>query len=183
MRLVFDGTAFLSDAMDILRNTLSKVNNDFYAKADEPDSKISEAKLSGAEIEAVCEFYADAIMDSFGTGSLMDAENKFWDDYMSSGLYNPKRSSRPGDYIRGRPPGEYTDIYGNPATSSGKRAGIKIENQTEGKGRFKPKPASRKIQNAESFLFNAGHHKLEQEVERALDAWLSANYTKYFRMV
>lgn len=182
MKLVFDGNSLVNDAINILRDTLNKVNLNFYTKAGEPDSKIEEAKLTGTEIEAVCEFYANAIMDSFGTGSAMDRGNKFWDDYMASGMYNPLRSGKLGGAILGRKAGTYINIFGESATSSGRFVG-KDDVAQDLEGRIKPRNPTRKIQNAENFIFNDGHHLLEQEVDRALEQWLSANFSKYFRTI
>lgn len=177
MKLQFNAGAFIADAEKILIETLNKVNSEFYSKAGEADSQIYPAYVEGDKISAICEFYADAIMDSFGTGRLADTGNKYWDDYLGSGLYNPVRNTAPGTPIVGRKAGEYTNIYGEKSESSGKRAGLNVE------GVYRPIPASRKIQNAESFLFNDGYHRLEQEVERAFDSWVSQNYSKYFTVV
>lgn len=65
-----------------------------------------------------------AIMDEYGTGSLMDPLNPALDDYMSGNLWNPVR----GDYaIAGRQEGWYTNIFGKRAYSSGAYAGRGVE--------------------------------------------------------
>lgn len=68
-----------------------------------------------------------AVIDSWGTGSKMDTSNPALNDYLSSGLYNPARPNVPGAPITGRPAGEYTDIFGEQAHSSGALAGINLE--------------------------------------------------------
>lgn len=65
-----------------------------------------------------------AIIDSYGTGSKMDKNNPFLNEYRQSSYYNPARY---GYEIVGRPKGEYTNIFGEEDYSSGKSVGRNLE--------------------------------------------------------
>lgn len=68
---------------------------------------------------------ADAIMDSYGTGSEMDKTNPFYMSYRHSSLWNTVRRGTVD--IVGRPRGFYIDIYGRKRYSAGKMEGISLE--------------------------------------------------------
>lgn len=107
-----------------------------------------------------------AIMDSYGRGSLMDKSNPFLADYMSSELFNPLRQ---GYAIVGREAGDYTNIFGEQAQSSGAFAGSDIERVV------RPIAPSKAFQQA-LIWFKAGNRidKRLQECIRSFD------YSKYF---
>jgi len=65
-----------------------------------------------------------AVMDEWGTGSLMDLQNPFLDDYWNSDLWNPARRDTA---IRTRPEGEYTDIFGERQYAKGNNPGFNLE--------------------------------------------------------
>ena len=84
-----------------------------------PEGKES---LHADEIEVLGNFItaqvvggAYAAMDNFGKGSLMDENNPALESYKNSGLWNPVRHDTT---IRGRPKGQYTNIFGETETST-----------------------------------------------------------------
>lgn len=65
-----------------------------------------------------------AVMDEWGTGSKMDLNNPFLDQYRNSDLWNPARKDTA---IRTRPQGEYTDIFGEKRYAKGNNPGFNLE--------------------------------------------------------
>ena len=94
--------------------------------------------------------YAMAIMDSYGTGSKMDKNNPFLNEYMNSSLWNDLRT---GYEITGRKKGTYKNIYGATDYSSGSMAGENVESIA------KPTTPSYAFQNAEIWFFQGGRTK------------------------
>lgn len=88
-----------------------------------------------------------AAMDEWGTGSLMDTSNPAFPSYRASELWNP---ARPDTAIRGRPAGEYTDIFGQRKTSTGKRAGRLLEKSPK----FAPQAPSHAMRDAMRWMEN-----------------------------
>lgn len=84
--------------------------------------------------------YANAIMDSYGTGSQMDTSNPFLSEYKNSDIWNDLRT---GNAIVGRSKGRYKNIYGSIRYSTGSMAGKNIEN------RIKPRSPSYAFQHAQ----------------------------------
>lgn len=70
---------------------------------------------------------AHSILDSWGTGTLMDTSNPALNEYLSSAYYNPSRPFTPGAPITGRPEGEYTNIFGETEYSTGAMEGLNLE--------------------------------------------------------
>lgn len=65
-----------------------------------------------------CIFYADAIVDSYGTGSLADTGvGSFWKEYTAQKGANGFNPSRTTKYISGRP--RVTRIFGESVTALG----------------------------------------------------------------
>lgn len=87
---------------------------------------------------------ARSIMDSYGTGTAMDKDNPYLEEYMNSDLWNDLRT---GYAVVGREKGAYTNIYGDIDYSSGRMAGNNVENIT---GVQQPSFA---FQNAEIWFF------------------------------
>lgn len=88
-----------------------------------------------------------AAMDEWGTGSLMDTSNPAYPSYRASELWNPARHDTA---IRGRPAGEYTDIFGQRKTSTGKRAGRLLEKSPK----FAPQAPSHAMRDAMRWMEN-----------------------------
>lgn len=119
---------------------------------------------------------ADAIMDSYGTGSLMDKANPALEQYMDSVLFNDLRGVNPGLPIMGREAGEYTDIYGERRVSSGRMAGRNLERN------LNPMEPSGAFQDAEAFLLADGRMaKAMRETVRAFFAQVRREPGRYFR--
>mgnify|MGYP003498757091 FL=1 len=106
---------------------LEEYYNEIYSKmktqkAKEGLTKMSETEENLIRIKIIGD--ANAIMDSYGTGSTMDKNNPYLQEYMNSELWNDLRQ---GYAIVGRAEGDYTNIYGNTAYSSGRMAGENVE--------------------------------------------------------
>lgn len=88
-----------------------------------------------------------AIMDEFGTGSLMDSSNPALDVYRNSPMWNPARRD---NKIRTRPDiGGQVDIFGNPISGRGK-GGFDLESA----GLATPIPPSYAIKTAMRWMQN-----------------------------
>jgi len=88
-----------------------------------------------------------AVMDEFGTGSLMDMNNPALNDYKNSELWNPARTDT---IIRTRPAGTYTNIFGETRVGHGK-GGFDLEQKG---GIYSPTPPSHAIENALRWMAN-----------------------------
>lgn len=93
-----------------------------------------------------------AILNEFGTGSLMDRSNPALSEYMNSWLWNPARE---GYEIVGRPEGWYVDFFGGTRYSSGSREGQNIED------RFPPTPPTHGMEVTAAWML---HEKRPQKV-------------------
>lgn len=111
-----------------------------------------------------------AVMDSWGTGSLMDKENPALPGYIGSELYNPARAAAPGAPITGRPEGPYRNIFGETVLSSGAMEGLNLEEFPGSPVR--PRSPSFAFQNAEKWFAAGGRvwAELEKETGRFWDA-------------
>ncbi|MGB9791512.1 MAG: hypothetical protein ACPLTR_02910 [Thermacetogeniaceae bacterium] len=97
-----------------------------------------------------------AVMDNYGRGSLMDTSNSALEAYRQSELWNP---ARPDTYIRGRPPGTYTDIFGRQRISSGRAEGRNLENLEA----YAPWPPSKALQVATQVMEQGRFREIIQE--------------------
>lgn len=126
---------------DDLRNEISdcvdKLSLRYYSEVEsalrisEARSDISIERLTDSDKNIIVSRIiggAYAIVDSWGTGSLMDTNNPSWNDYAESEYYNPSRPKSSGTQIVGRPAGEYMDIFGNAQISTGALEGRNLEN-------------------------------------------------------
>jgi len=77
----------------------------------------------------------------------MDTSNPAYPSYRASELWNPARHDTA---IRGRPAGEYTDIFGQRKTSTGKRAGRLLEKSPK----FAPQAPSHAMRDAMRWMEN-----------------------------
>lgn len=112
--------------------------------------------------------YADAIIDSYGTGSLLDTSNEALSSYKSSALWNPLRL---GNQIVGRRKGTYRNIYGELSYSKGNMAGRPIEHIV------KPKAPSYAFQNA--WIMYVKGKRIQELITLAVNEWCR-NCSKYF---
>lgn len=88
-----------------------------------------------------------AVMDEYGTGSLMDENNPFLDEYRNSNLWNPARHD---NKIRTRPKGTYVNIFGETVVSNAPVAGVDLE----ALGVFSPTPPSHAMKTAMRWMEN-----------------------------
>ena len=112
---------------------------------------------------------ANAIMDSYGTGSEMDKTNPFYMSYRHSSLWNTARRGTVA--IVGRSKGFYIDIYGKKRYSTGRREGINIEDY------YAPMSPSYAFQRAEVW-FTQGN-KDNEVISRHITMWIKGMY-QYF---
>lgn len=123
---------------------------------------------------------AFSVLDSWGSGSLMATDNPALQDYMNSDLWNPARSKNPGAPITGRPEGKYTDIFGEPAYSSGAMEGLNLEQMPNSP--IKPQAPSGAFQDTDSW-FVAENTMVEvvQEKTREFFNGVLRNSARYWR--
>lgn len=103
-----------------------------------------------------------AVLDEFGVGHMLDKDNPALESYKNSNLWNPLRQD--DNYIRGRPAGTYTDIFGEQRTSSGKMAGRIIEYP---RGSYVVHPPSHALQTAARWMANGRIKAKIQETVRS----------------
>lgn len=134
-------------------------------------------------IIAHAKFYADAILDSYGVGSLADTgPNTYWDEYMKSQFFNPARS---GKEIVGRPFGHFTDPWGRDIQTSGRFEGVPIEGwkwtlKDGTEVEIKPKAPSRAIQSQEAWIIGKDYTWIERRLQTAAQTWLIQNSRRFF---
>lgn len=140
------------------------------------------------KIHAECKFYADAIMQSFGTGSMSDTSSRsYWDEYRemrngSPAYFNP---ARPGTEIVGRPRGSYRDIYNKLHHTWGTRKGMNIEglewvDKFGNVVKIEPKSPTYSIQNAEEWLIRNHERRVEKKIKDEVNKFLSEECGKFF---
>lgn len=201
--LTFDAQGFYNDLIDELLKAMNDLINEFYREATsglnsegKADTEIIEASISDTTehsnyiplgdapeyIVAQCKFYADALMQSFGTGSLADTgPNSYWNEYTQSELFN---KSRGGKYIAGRPRGSYKNIYGERQSSWGKFEGENIEGfEFSGLFKIEPTPPSYSIQNAERWIIKDGETKIERRIKMIINQFIAERGSFYFKEV
>lgn len=102
-----------------------------------------------------------AVMDNYGTGSLMDQDNPALKDYRASDLWNPTRGKHGPDdtAIRSRPAGTWIDIFGETHVSMGK-GGFNLE----AAGKVKPQPPSHALETAARWMANGRMQRVIQQV-------------------
>lgn len=135
------------------------------------------------KVIAKCEFYANALMESFGVGNGADvSSDSYWNEYKSRADFNKLRTTRT---IVGRKKGWYTNIYGEKQFSEGTNAGKNLETLhivgREGDYvQVKPIAAKRTIQNAESWLIRNHQRRVEDRIEEELKRFFSEEVGKFF---
>ena len=116
---------FANEMVEAAREAFNVFMTDAMSGLDSTDQELKDAILDmGKEkISSSCIFYAQSILRSYGRGRQMDKSNEYLQDYMNSSLWNPAREKRPGAQIVGRPKGNYTNILGQTAYSTGEKEG------------------------------------------------------------
>lgn len=160
--------ACIKQAADKLLDILySEIQNDLKTQA----AKTELDKMTDDEEQIIRRYvvgYAHAIMESYGTGSEMEKDNPALDEYRSSSLWNPLRQ---GYEIAGRAEGKYTNILGQERKSSGKSAGMNLENK------IKPVSPTRAFQEAEIWVLQG--NRINEVLNQYISDWIS-NISKYF---
>lgn len=137
-------------------------------------------------ISAKCYFYAQAVMESFGTGSLADTgPDSYWNEYRASGMFNPSRLDKT---IVGRPAGSYVDIYGERRSTSGKYEGVNLEGKTFLNSNFEltsisPISPKRSIQTAEAWVIKNGETMVERRIQLEVEQFFTRDIRKFFSEV
>lgn len=205
--LKFDSDRLYADLVEHLMKVMDSINQQFFKEATaylsadgKADSDIEKSVLSNEAdfiasggnkfIVARCKFYAEAIMDSFGTGSKSDtSEDSYWDDYKATADGTPKffNPLRTGTTVVGRPRGSYIDIYGKQQSTWGNMAGESIEikdalpDEKDSSWRFLPRSPSRSIQRAEDWFMKDGYvRRIEGRIEEEIVQFLRDNASSYF---
>lgn len=215
--LRFNGEQFYTDLRDRLVATMDEVNAEFFRSAtsgmssdakaaSEMDHAVVEKEtdftgelghngLDEDYINARCHFYADAILESFGVGSLSDnGPYSQWEEYSKSPYFNKLRQGTRN--IVGREAGPYTDIWGNPQVSEGGKAGQNLESKS-GKPRkwydkngvlheLAPQHPKYMIQNAEAWIMVNRETRMERAIQTEIDRFISEmsqDPLKYFYYV
>ncbi|NLW79056.1 MAG: hypothetical protein GXY32_06560 [Ruminococcaceae bacterium] len=111
-----------------------------------------------------------AVMDSWGTGSMMDTGNPALPGYIGGPLYNPARGTQPGAPITGRPEGPYVNIFGETVVSSGAMEGLNLE-AFPGLP-IRPREPSYAFQNAEKWF--AASRRVQEEIEKETEGFWGA---------
>lgn len=115
-----------------------------------------------------------AIMDSWGTGSMMDKSNPILQEYKGSALWNPART---GNAIVGRPKGTYTDILGEQQESSGALKGVNLEKLPNSP--IKARAPSGAFQDAQAWLKGNMQETL-QKISKEFAQEIRTHASKYF---
>lgn len=174
MSIGYDVSAMTSAFTKYIAGVLKQLQSEYLAECEThmltPEGR---ADLTASEIKDINGmFIAEviggtwAVLDEWGIGSLMDTSNPVLDEYRNSDLWNPARYDLA---IRGRPAGEYTNIFGYTQISSGRMAGLDLER----KPGFEPRPPSHAMQTAMRWLTNGRWQKV---LQGALDNFPWGNF-------
>lgn len=124
----------------------------------------------------------NAFLDNYGTGSLMDKNNPWLQQYISSGYFNKERLEHSMAVV-GRPAGEYSipDFKeghgGTTRVSKGRLKGQNLEtkiNDRTGKPYFIPESPRHWLEKS----IEMGQHNLKIRVNRVLETFNFASYLK-----
>lgn len=124
-------TKLIQEIQDSRTNLENEIKNRLGYKIGKEHSEIKVA-VEEVEKKVILYVYANAIalFDNYGSGSKMDVNgNRLITDYIgfeAGSNWNPRRSVS-DTRIKGRPAGEYTDIFGEKRYSSGAFEGIDLE--------------------------------------------------------
>lgn len=102
------------------------------------------------------------IMDSYGTGSLMDKSNPALADYIQSELWNKYRGN--DTKIRSRSRGYYINIFGDKVYSSSNVPGIDLEKKG---GKYSPTPPSKALQTALKWMIQGD--RINKTIKKVID--------------
>lgn len=182
--LKFDYIQFSNDLCNELVNGAQEAFEHFMKDAlygmRSKDQEVQDAILDmwQQRIKAQCVFYAQSILESFGRGRQMDETSEYLQDYINSSLWNPARERKAGAQIVGRPKGNYTNILGQTAYSTGEHEG-----QVTARNVGKVVQPTYSIQNAEKKLeqgFSENGYVMRALRKHAESFLSTMNPSKYF---
>lgn len=193
--LTFDVDACMRALVEHLVKVADALMSEFYrdatkglSGAGKADTELVKAKYDAATqiIEAKCIFYVQAILESFGTGTLADTSpESYWAEYTANPSFNSaRRTSYPT--IVGRSQGTYIDVWGNTRGSGGQQAGKNLEGlhlkdfNTGEYHQVKPISPSRSIQNAETWIIRDTETKVERRIKMECEKFLSEQAGRFF---
>lgn len=107
-----------------------------------------------------------ATIDEFGTGSLMDPDNPFLDEYRNSELWNPARHD---NIIRGRPKGRQKTMFGE-RYFKGNAPGVNLERLARAgviDEKYLPQRPSKAIRTAFRWMQQGRFQKIIMDVLQA----------------
>lgn len=140
-------TALIAAMKQLQEELLNEEQSGMKTAKGREDLKLGDIEEVASIVTAEVVGGAWAAMDAWGTGSLMDTSNPAYPIYRASDLWNPER---PDTAIRGRPKGEYTNIFGKKRKSPGTKAGQILE----GSPRFAPQAPSYAVRDAMRWMQN-----------------------------
>lgn len=172
-QLVYDLCDVLVEAADkIIDQFMGDVVSDLSITDFEEQEAIFD--MASKKILAGCVFYAQSILESYGTGSLMDVDDDIFSNYLSSQYWNPERRSKT---IVGRREGIYTNVFGEQVYSKGNFKGAYMEHIVP------PKKPTYAIQNAEKRLYritDGGGYGFRTLERYANEFFQNLDTSKYF---
>lgn len=199
VKLVFDAEGCYQAFLDYMVSKMDEIMRGFYQEATSllsTEGKAASELLpteikkgdftSPGQAEAYIigkmKFYADAIVESYGTGSLSaSGSQSYWDEYVNN---NPNfNQSRVGRFITGRPKGWYTNIWGEEKYSKGTLEGKIIEFDNVPESNIKPIKANYSIQNAEKWRIKDGETRTDKMLFEAADYFFSHYARDFFKEV
>ena len=192
----FDAEGLVQALIQRLILVMDSLMNEFYREAikglspeGQEDTEVEKAKYVAVEncITSKCIFYTQAILDSFGTGSLADTSaESYWEEYTQSPSFNEARKTSGHPEIVGRKTGTYVDVWGHTRGSSGTQAGKNLEGlnlKDYNTGEYRqvvPTPPSHSIQNAEAWMIRDTETKIERRIEMEIEKFLIEEGSNYF---
>lgn len=159
MGVKFDTTGCIAALTAHLTRTLLLLREEYMREvASHMQHPEARDDLEAGEIEALAGFIAAevvggawAVMDNYGTGSLMDRDNPALPAYKQSELWNPYRGKHGPDdtAIRSRKAGPYKNIFGETVVSRAPVPGFNLERLG---GKYEPWPPSHAFETAARWL-------------------------------
>lgn len=201
--LTFDAEACIRALIQKLIQVSDSLMNEFYrdatamlsAQGKNDSEQIKATYDAGKEmIEAKCNFYVQAILESFGVGFNADrSEKSYWDEYSDTSKNPDFNLARKSNRIVGRPAGPYTDIWGKPRDSTGRNEGKDLHTfhllDTRTGKYHQVWPSNQEswttkptysIQRAEDWIIRNTETKVERRIQMEIEKFLSEEGTRFF---